>query len=305
MSRVDQAALGGSSLADAIRRYADSAGGDGPFATAIDDLTLLRSDRPKRPSHLLFRPALCMVAQGTKSTSFGDRRFDYRAGQALVVTAESPGLSGVVEASAERPFLGAVVELDTAVLAETLAQMKAPPRSIRGKSRGVFVADDEGSLADCVLRAIRLLGNPDAIAALYPGILREICFRLLSGPHGGDIAHLALATGRLHGLIGAVHTLRDRFAETISIGELAGIAQLSLSAFHRRFKALTAMTPLQYQKQMRLLEARRLMIAETMSAENAAFRVGYESASQFSREYARMFGSAPRRDVAALRARAA
>ncbi len=246
-----------------------------------------------------------MVAQGAKSTTFGGRRFDYRAGQALVVSAESPGLSGVVEASAERPYLGVVVELDPAALAETLAHMKVPPRSVVGKSRGVFVADDEGPLADCAFRAIRLLGNPNAIATLYPGILREICFWLLSGPYGGEIAHMALARSRPHSLIGAVHALRDRFAETISIGELAGIAQLSLSAFHRQFKALTAMTPLQYQKQLRLLEARRLMISETVNAENAAFRVGYESASQFSREYTRMFGAAPRRHVAALRAQAA
>jgi transcriptional regulator GlxA family with amidase domain len=144
---------------------------------------------------------------------------------------------------------------------------------------------------------VRLLGTPRAVRVLYPAIMREICYWLLAGPHGGEIAKLA--AGRPEPIVRAIHTLRDRFDEHVRIEDLAALAHMSASAFHRRFKELTSMTPLQYQKQLRLLEARRLMVVERAGAETAAFKVGYESASQFSREYARMFGQPPRRDALA------
>jgi transcriptional regulator GlxA family with amidase domain len=147
-----------------------------------------------------------------------------------------------------------------------------------------------------------LLDTPEAIAILAPMIMRELCYWLLSGPHGGDIASLALASNHVARVVAAIHALRERYAQTLRIDELAAIAQMSPSAFHRQFKALTSMTPVQYQKQLRLLEARhRMVTGAAASAETAAFQVGYESASQFSREYSRMFGAAPRRDIAALR----
>ncbi|MGZ5840876.1 MAG: helix-turn-helix domain-containing protein [Xanthobacteraceae bacterium] len=156
-------------------------------------------------------------------------------------------------------------------------------------------------LADCVLRAVRLLDKPKAISALYPAIMREICYWLLAGPHGGEIALMTLAGRHTPRIVKAIHVLRDRFAKPIRIEELAAIAKLSPSAFHRQFKALTSMTPLQYQKRLRLLEARRLMVSAAANVETAAFQVGYESPSQFSREYSRMFGLPPRRDIASLR----
>ena len=140
---------------------------------------------------------------------------------------------------------------------------------------------------------------------LYPSIMREICYWLLTGPHGAEVARIALANSHAQRVISAIHALRDRFAESVRIEDLASIAQMSSSAFHREFKALTSMTPLQYQKQLRLLEARRLMVTDAANVETAAFQVGYESASQFSREYSRMFGAPPRRDLAASRATAA
>ena len=161
-----------------------------------------------------------------------------------------------------------------------------------------------GMLIDCTLRTIRLLETPKAIPVLYPAIMREICYWLLTGPHGGEVMRMTLANSHAERVVKAIHTLRDRFAEPIRIDELASIAKMSPSAFHRQFKAITAMTPLQYQKQLRLLEARRLIVAEAANVETAAFQVGYESPSQFSREYSRMFGAPPRRDVAALRAMA-
>jgi transcriptional regulator GlxA family with amidase domain len=164
------------------------------------------------------------------------------------------------------------------------------------------VTEFQGPLADCALRLVRLLDTPKAIPTLYPIIMREICFWLLTGPHGGDVARMTLANGPSQRVINAMHSLRSRFRETVRIEELAAVAQMSVSSFHRQFKALTSMTPLQYQKQLRLLEARRLMISDAVRVEAAAFQVGYESPSQFSREYARMFGAPPKRDAKQMQA---
>ncbi|WP_413739028.1 AraC family transcriptional regulator N-terminal domain-containing protein [Sodalis sp. RH21] len=289
-------------LAQAVKRYTDMQATESPFATAIPGLTLLRSDHAKHPAHVIFKPALCVVAQGAKWTTFGDRRFDYGAGQALVVSVEMPALSRVVAASAQQPYLGVVIEFDLAVMSDVMHRIDTPPQAAAQVDRGVFVSDFDGPLADCVLRMVQLLDRPEAIAMLAPVIMREICYWLLTGPHGGEVARIALANGHTQKIIHAINVLRERFTAAMPIEELAAIAQLSPSAFHRQFKALTAMTPLQYQKQLRLLEARHLLVSGAANAETAAFQVGYESPSQFSREYARMFGAPPRRDIAALRA---
>ncbi len=194
-----------------------------------------------------------------------------------------------------------MIELDPGTMRDVLAQLPPLPAQ-QGTGRGVFLTPFEGPLADCALRLARLLDMPGALPALAPMIQREIHYWLLAGPDGGDIARITLGTSHAPRIIGAIHRLRQRFAEPFRVEELAAVAHLSPSAFHRQFKALTAMSPVQYQKQLRLLEARRLMVSGAANAETAAHRVGYESASQFSREYARMFGAAPRRDAQALRA---
>ena len=165
--------------------------------------------------------------------------------------------------------------------------------------------DFDGPLEDCALRLMRLLDTPPAIPVLYPAIMREICYWLLTGPRGREIVSMTLTNSHAHKVISAIHLLRDRFTQPVRIGELASVAQMSPSAFHRQFKAITSMTPLQYQKQLRLLEARRLMVAHAMNVETAAFQVGYESPSQFSREYSRLFAVSPRRDVIFLKRTAA
>jgi AraC-like DNA-binding protein len=270
------------------------------FATSIEGLTILRSDHQKRPSHLIFRPALCITVQGAKWAIFGDRRFDYKAGQALVVSVGMPALGTVAEASPSEPYLGVILEFDLAVMREVMAELDTPPKPRDHLGWGVFVTDFDGPLADCALRMVRLLDTPQAVPVLYPAVMREICYWLLTGPHGGEIAKIILANSHARRVIDAIHSLRDRFAEPVRIDDLASIARLSPSAFHRQFKAITSMTPLQYQKQLRLLEARRLMLSEAANVEKAAFQVGYESPSQFSREYSRMFGRSPRRDAASL-----
>ena len=291
-------------LIAAVRRFTDRQAGEGPFATAVDGLVILRSDREKPPDHLIFRPALCLVVQGAKWVMFGDRRYDYRAGQAVVVSVEMPLYGRVAEASPGEPYLGVIVEFDPAILSEVLEGLDSPPRPGDDPEPGLFVTDLGDPLTDCVLRLVRLSDTPAAISTLRPLILREIYYWLLTGPHGGEIARITLANTHAPSIIRAIHTLRDRFAEPVRIDELAGAARMSGSAFHRHFKAITSMTPLQYQKNLRLLEARRLLMADEANVEAAAWRVGYESPSQFNREYARMFGAPPRRDIKELRARA-
>jgi AraC-like DNA-binding protein len=292
-------------LVEVVRRYTDAQAGESPFATAIEGLTILRSDHEKHSSHLIFKPALCVVVQGAKWTTFGDRRFDYRAGQALVVSVEMPAFSRVVEATPTEPYLGVIIEFDRAVMRDVMEGLDTPPKPADNVGRGVFVTDFDGPLAECVLRMVRLLDTPKAIPMLAPMIMREICYWLLTGPHGSEVAKVVLANSHVQRVINAIHALRNQFTETVRIEDLAAIAQMSPSAFHRQFKALTSMTPLQYQKQLRLLEARHLMVTGAANTETAAFQVGYESPSQFSREYSRMFGAPPRRDMVALRAAAA
>ncbi len=292
-------------LAEVVGRFTDDQPGDSPFSTAIEGLTLLRSDHEKPPNHLIFKPALCIVVQGAKWVMFGDRRFDYRAGQAVVVSVEMPLYGRVAEASPSEPYLGVIIEFDLAIMREVLEGLSSPPLPSVDPKPGLFVTDLDEPLSNCVSRMVRLLATPDAIPTLRPLIMREICYWLLTGPHGGEIAKIALANTHTRSIIHAIHTLRDRFMEPVRIEELAGSARMSCSAFHRQFKAITSMTPLQYQKNLRLLEARRLLVTDAANVEAAAFQVGYESPSQFSREYSRMFGAPPKRDIAGLRARAA
>jgi AraC-like DNA-binding protein len=284
-------------LTEAILRYTDRQMGVSPFATAIEGLYILRSDHPKPPAHMISRPAMCIVAQGAKWATFGDNRLEYKAGEALVVGVETPSIGRVTEASPSKPCLVLAIELDLAIMRGVAEGLDVPPKPSGNIGRGVFVTNFQGPLADCALRLVRLLDTPEAIPTLHPIIMREVCYWLLTGPHGGEVARMSMANSPSQRVMSAICSLRDRFAGPVRIEELASIAQMSPSAFHRQFKALTSLTPLQYQKQLRLLEARRLMISRAINAEAAAFQVGYESPSQFSREYARMFGVPPKRDA--------
>ena len=180
-------------LLEAVRRFTDAQVGESPFATAIEGLTILRSDHEKRPNHLIFKPALCITIQGAKWAIFGDQRFDYGAGQALLVSVEMPALGTVAEASPSKPYLGVIIEFDLAVMREVLGQLDSPPEASKKVGGGVFVTDFNGPLEDCALRLVRLLDTPKAIAVLYPAIMREICYWLLTGPHGGDVVKMTLA----------------------------------------------------------------------------------------------------------------
>lgn len=295
-----------SALKDAVARYTEERGGaDGIYPTAIEGLAFMRLSSETLPHSHVHRPALCLVAQGAKRLTLTDVAYDYAEGQALVVSVELPGFGRVTRASRTAPFLGVVLEFDIGVLREVLEQLDSPPKLDGDLGPGVFVDLLASPVADCVTRLIRLLDAPEAIAVLYPSIMRELSFWLLSGPSGGRIARLALPSGHAQRIADAIQLMRADIARPVRVEELAAAAGMSLSSFHKHFKTLTSMTPLQYLKQLRLLEARRLMVADVANAANAAHRVGYESASQFNREYARMFGAPPKRDMTALRRAAA
>lgn len=290
------------SLKDAVRRHLnDGEKRDGAFVTAIDGLFLMRSTDETLPHPILYRPCLCVVAQGAKQLTLGNDRFDYREGDALIVSIELPAFGNVTRATEDEPFFGLTLEFDMGQMRDVLEQLDDPPKPSPG-GLGVFVETLDAPLADCLLRLVRLLDKPDAIPILYPSLMREICYWLLTGPNGAKACKFLLPDSHAQRIAEALYILRDDFKRALRIEELAEAARMSPSSFHQHFKTLTSMTPLQYQKQLRLLEARRLMAAEAVNVANAAYQVGYESPSQFSREYARMFGAPPKRDVAGQRA---
>jgi AraC-like DNA-binding protein len=285
-----------------ISAAADAAPGAAPFfATPIAGLTVMRAYEPGPPLRMIYRPVLCLVAQGAKQVMAGETIHAFGAGQALIVGVAIPATGQIVRASAAEPYLAAAVELDVPLLRE-LATTVAPPRH-DDAAHAVFVGEGDSALTECMLRLLRLIAEPDAAPVLQPLLLRELHFRLLTGPYGAALARLAVPNGRTERIARAIRLLSQDFAQALRIEDLAAVAGMSVSTFHLHFKTATAMTPLQYQKQLRLLEARRLLLADA-SAARAAYAVGYESPTQFSREYARMFGLPPRRDAAQWRASA-
>jgi AraC-like DNA-binding protein len=271
---------------------------DGINATPIDGLVFMRASAGSMlPSHSIYRPCLCAVVQGAKQVSVGDQTLDYGLGQCLIVSVDLPAFGRVTQASVDEPYLAIALEFDVQMIRAVLEELPDAPVPAEGLGRGILVAETTAALTDCLLRLVRLLATPQAIPVLYPAIMKEVCFWLLTGPHGSELCKLALPDGHTRRIAQAIYLIREHFTRAIRVQELAAAARMSLSSFHEHFKAVTSMTPLQYQKQLRLLEARRLMLVEGSSASGAAYQVGYESASQFSREYSRMFGVSPRQDA--------
>lgn len=283
-------------LLDAVMsRLAREGREQGSFPLPMPGVHLLRTFGRIEANHALYRPSLCVVLQGAKQFQFGGQTLDYGAMQALVVSMDLPATGRIVAASPDLPFVGITIDFDAALLREVLLHLRQPPED-SGSPSAAFVHDIAPPLADCIRRLVQLAETPEAIPVLYPAIQRELYFWLLSGPHGGHICRQVLAETHLARVGRAVALLRERFAEPLTVDQLASAAGMSRSSFHHHFKALTGMSPLQYQKQMRLLEARRLMHSSRINVTEAAYRVGYESASQFSREYSRAFGVAPKQD---------
>jgi AraC-like DNA-binding protein len=273
---------------------------DGVHPAAFPSLALIRGSVPTVCMATVYQPSLGIVVQGRKRVLLNDEVFYYDALNYLVVSVTLPVMGHVVEASPERPFLGLRLDLDLEEIARLLLEM-----GDRGTApvadRGLFVTRMDEPLLDAVLRMVKLLEEPEDIAVLAPVVQREIYYRVLRGNLGQRLVDLAEADGGNHRIVRAIEWLKRRYATPLSIGELAEAVHMSPSALHHRFKAVTAMSPLQYQKHLRLHEARRLMFADGIECAAAGHRVGYESPSQFSREYRRLFGASPRVEIARLR----
>ncbi|MCA9061134.1 MAG: AraC family transcriptional regulator [Planctomycetaceae bacterium] len=254
---------------------------------------------PTEMTSLVYDPCLCIIAQGAKEVLLSEESYHMAAGQFLLVSVDLPVDARVLNASTAKPYIGLRISLEASVVGELLAEgtsVSSPAPS----ERGLAVTDASPQLLDAVNRLVALLDTPGDIRPLAPLILREITHRVLTGPQGLRLRQIALAGTPSYRIARAVRWLKDHFADPLRVESLAEQVGLSASSFHLHFKNVTAMTPLQYQKRMRLQEARRLMLGERLDASEAAFRVGYESPSQFSREYRRMFGAPPRQDVDAV-----
>nr|WP_314605937.1 AraC family transcriptional regulator [uncultured Janthinobacterium sp.] len=290
-------------IAALISRHAPRTG---DYTTAIGNLSFHRQSSVTESLFHAARPSVAIIAQGAKDVTLGTETFHYSRMQYLLTSVDLPVQVRVVEASVDKPHLCVVLGIDIADVAalldsestvESAAQQKILPAT-----RGISVSDVSAELLDAMLRLVRLLDKPGEIATLAPLIRRELTYRLLNGPVGARLRHMALASSQSHQVGQAIDWIRVNYAQPLRIEHLAGMANMSMSSLHHHFKAITAMTPMQYQKLLRLQEARRLMLVEQIDAGTAGYRVGYASESQFSREYSRQFGRAPMRDVGQVRA---
>jgi len=285
-------------LTDAIAAALDRQGVEnGGMETPVPGLRLIRTYGCVPPRHMTYRPSLCLIAQAAKRVMIGDSTLTYGHMQSLVITVEVPVLSEIIDATPEKPFIGATLALDPDIILDVVTRMEAAQRPIGPAGLGLVVEEVDDRIAAAMLRLVELAQQPDAVDILYPGIMREIVYWLMTGRAAANIARMVLPEGPPKRIALAIHHLREHFDAPLSVAELAHLASMSPSAFHQHFKSLTAMSPLQYQKHLRLLDARRRMLTEGERAGSAAFSVGYESVSQFSREYARMFGDPPRRET--------
>lgn len=275
---------------------------EGAHETPVPGLRLMRSFAPRPPEHLTCRPSLSFVAQGKKQVTIGETTLVYGAMQSLIVTCEMPTVGEIVEASASAPFVGATLTMNMSTLTEVATQLDPSIFAAGKPGFGAVIENLDQQMAATLVRLLDLMNRPKAVHVLYPSLMREISYWLLTGPAAPAVTRIALPAGPTTRVVKAIRLLRDKYAATLSIDDLAKAAGMSPSTFHQHFKALTSMSPIQYQKQLRLLEARRRMLADGVKAGVAALAVGYESVSQFSREYARMFGEPPRRET--LRAKA-
>jgi AraC-like DNA-binding protein len=284
-------------LAELIARYTTS---DGANATPLPRVTLFRSSRPTEPAHLVHEPALCIIAQGRKQIVTGPKIHYYDASRYLVISVDLPATGQVLEATPEHPYLGFKLDLDLSVLGAMVLE-SAPAVLARESVPGVMVSTLSPELRDAIVRLLRLLATPRDIPALAPLAEREILYRLLMGEQAPTVRQIVMVEGNGRGVTRAIEWIKRNYRKQFSSQALAAVAAMSSSALYAHFKTVTAMSPLQYQKQLRLQQARHLMLGRGMDAATAAYEVGYESPSQFSREYRRLFGEPPARDIARLR----
>jgi AraC-like DNA-binding protein len=269
--------------------------------TPVPGLFLAAAEAPSGPIHGVYEPSLCVVLQGAKVSQLGGRSYRYDAGQCLITSMEVPIRAEIVDASADRPYIALVVSIDPATVAELLLALAGSDAPAPTLAPALSIQPLGPDLIDPLDRLLALAGRPGDIAVLAPLIRREIVWHLLKGPHGATLRQIGLADSRTARIGRSIAWLRQNFAGTVNVAQLAALAGMSAATFHRHFKAATDMTPVQFQKHLRLQEARRLLLAEGSDVAQVGFTIGYESPSQFSREYRRMFGAPPGRDSAQIR----
>ena len=261
---------------------------------------IARACSPTHPLHSVFTPAFCVIAQGSKKVMLGDETFKYDPGHYLIATVDLPIISCVLDASDDLPYLSFKMDLEPTLVADVLIDSGIDLKESGAAVKAMDVSPIEEDLLDAVLRIVRLLDKPDDAQMMLPLIKREIIFRLLKGNQARRLIHLC-AGGDNRRISKAIENLREHFDRPLRIENISRELGMSVSGFHHHFKSVTAMSPLQFQKQIRLQEARRLMLGEDLDAASAGFRVGYEDPSYFSRDYKKQFGAPPQRDIARLR----
>ncbi|RWD79760.1 MAG: AraC family transcriptional regulator [Mesorhizobium sp.] len=269
--------------------------------TPVPGLRMMCVQSPHGDLHSVYRPLVCLVLQGVKRMAVGREQQIFSAGQSVIVSADMPVVGRIVQASQGEPYLAVAVELEMTLLREIAAQLGSVRAQRPSDTRTLFVEDTNAAILDCAVRLMRLLDRPDATSLLRPGIMRELHYWLLSGQHGAALRSLADPDSHASRLAAAIAVLRTEYRSRVPVERLAAAAAMSFTAFHNHFKHMMSLTPGQYQKRLRLIEARRLMLDEGFSATSAGFDVGYESLSQFTREYARLFKSPPKRDALRVR----
>ncbi len=262
---------------------------------------IYHSAKPTECVPSVFKPAFCVIAQGSKSVLLNDESFDYDSGHYLISTLDLPIVSNVVEASREKPYLNLRIDLDPTLVASVMMESGIKVKKSDAAVKAMDVSSLDADLLDAVVKLVRLLDTPEEMKVLASLIIREIVYRLLKGAQGARLSHLITTEGDASRVSTAVKKLREKIDQPLKVEDLARELGMSVSGFHHHFKAVTAMSPLQYQKQIRLQEARRLMLGGGMDVASASFRVGYEDPSYFSRDYKKLFGAPPQRDIAKLR----
>ncbi|KOH24749.1 AraC family transcriptional regulator [Vibrio parahaemolyticus] len=285
-------------LAKLIDRWTGNAN---QYDTPISGLRFSCWTTPTPPTSYTHNPSICLIAQGRKRVLLGEESFIYDANHFLISSVDLPIIANIIEASEEQPYLGLIMELDLTEISQLIVDSELAFTQSKEAQKGIAVGELSESLLDAFVRLAELLDEGQNIKILAPIIKREIFYRLLMSEQGTRLHQIATAGSHSHQIAKAIDWLKNNFVKPLSVGDLASYTGMSKSSFYTHFRSMTSMTPLQFQKKLRLSEARRLMLTENLDAMAATFKVGYESPSQFSREYSRLFGAPPSKDIKSLR----
>ncbi|GAB2532493.1 AraC family transcriptional regulator [Gracilibacillus alcaliphilus] len=285
-------------ISQLIRRHIKN---DGVYETSIPKLFLIKESLETEPVHRLYHPCFCVITQGEKEVQLADTTYRYGSFNYLVASADLPVTGKVIHATPSQPYLALKLEFTREQVLEVWEQCESLPLKSKQSDQALFVHQLDSDLLDAVERLLRLLDNPKDIAVLAPIFMKEILYKVLQGPYGRVLAQMVLEDSHAYQVREIIAYMVNNYDKKIKIKELSEMVNMSPASLHRHFKAVTTMTPIQFQKQIRLQEARRLLLAEPVDITQVVFRVGYESSSQFSREYSRMFGRSPREDQMAVK----